>query len=64
MNSNEKVYVFWHLHTSSSGNGYYPILSIKTGNAHKERKLSPTVINTLKKCKEVEGGKLKTDAGG
>ena len=44
-----KVYIFY-FQTSCTHNGDHLILSIKTDNAHKERMLSHTIINTFKKC--------------
>ena len=40
------------------------ILSINTGNAHKEIILPQTIINTFKKCKGEASKHTKNDAGG
>ena len=51
MNSNKKFMFFVLLLKSCSRNCDDLILLIKTGNAHLERMLSSTIINTFKKCK-------------
>ena len=55
LGNSDNLMVFVHLHKSCLGNSDNLILSMKTGNAHKERTLSPTIINTFKKCKGEEG---------
>ena len=52
MNRNEKLINLLHFHNSCTRNGDHLILSIKTGNAHKQIMLPQTIINTFKKCKE------------
>ena len=55
MSSIKKLLFFMHFHNSCTCNSDYFIFLIKTGNNHKERMLSQTIINTFKKYKG--GGK-------
>ena len=47
---------FMHFHNSYKRKGDHLILLIKTGNAHEQRMLPQTIINT---CKKYEGERLK-----
>ena len=40
-----------HIHNCCANDGEYLILLIKTGNAHKQRIMLQTIINTFKKYK-------------
>ena len=52
---------FVHLHKLCSHDDDNLILLIKSGNVHKERMLSPTIINTFKKYQEEKGQEVETE---
>ena len=52
-----------HIHNSYTYSGDHPNLLIKTRNAHKERILPQTTINTFKKCQEEELKHSSKDGG-
>ena len=55
---------FMHFHNFRTRNGDYHIPLIKTGNAHEEKMLPPTIINIFKSVRERDQNKNKIDGCG
>ena len=53
-----------HFHNTCTRNSDYLIFFIKTGDAHKKKMLSHTILNTFKKCNWEEENIVKNNGGG